>query len=174
MDDDIGDADLERQRRAEFIQRARRENDKRSAELQQDMARRSVLSGPEPEWWNHRCRFDGSLEPEAEPAPPAWKRVILDQIEKSRRFLLEDVLPDVITTIVDRHIADERVRYTKTLGEYLAEQREADRADLQKTRDELRDVKVEIAKLTSMLATLREERASERGKVDLPSIRSVN
>src|SRR5262245_25163087 len=130
MDDDIGDADLERQRRAEVIQRARRENDKRSAELQQDIARR-VLSGSEPMWWNHRCRFDGSLEPQ----PPQHERGVDTDLAR----LIEDRIAAALV--------HEREIILTAVAERFAELVKSREAELAKTRSELRDVRIELAKL---------------------------
>ena len=55
-------------------------------------------------------------------------------------------------------------------GELLADQRETDRVELKRVRDELRDVKVECARLTSLIATMRTEAADARGRtLDLPA-----
>jgi hypothetical protein len=94
-------------------------------------------------------------------------------IDRRRQYVIDTV---------SRAVANEREHWQAVLAQVIAHQRDvlagslaefskADRQEMQRLRSELHDTKVEVAKLTSLLATIREERARERGAVvDLPAL----
>jgi len=69
--------------------------------------------------------------------------------------------------VIGEIIAHERSRAAEIFAKVAASMRDDDRAELARLREELRETKLELAKMTSILATVREERAG--GPVDMPS-----